>query len=77
MAIACGLDDTATMTGNRPVNQRAAMGFQRLQSADLIGLHESAVPDDKRREWPRAGAQPAFRSRFPPRGAPRKGWAAG
>jgi len=26
-AIACGLDDTATMTGNRPVNQRTAMGF--------------------------------------------------
>jgi hypothetical protein len=22
------------------------MGFQRLQSADLIGLHEPAVPDD-------------------------------
>jgi hypothetical protein len=34
------------MTGNRPVNQRTAMGFQRLQSADLIGLHKPAVPDD-------------------------------
>ena len=42
-AVARGLDDTATMTGNRPVDQRPAMGFQRLQSADLIGLHKPAV----------------------------------
>jgi len=60
-AVACGLDDTAAMTGNRPVNQRSAMGFQRLHGADLVRLHKPAVADDIGGE---NGRQPAHNPLF-------------
>ena len=66
--VACRLDDTPMMSGDRGVDQLAAVGFQRRQRAHFIDAHQPAVADDIRSE---NGRKPAlswlsFHVRLPP-----------
>jgi hypothetical protein len=49
-AVARRLDDAAAVTGDRGVDELAAVRLQRRQGADLVDAHQAAIADDVRRQ---------------------------